>query len=321
MITPALSGKANTSHTHELDNVILTYEEEEETNGETTTITKTKTLPQILNNCTKLDTANTFTARQTINADEYGLTINIAKRYENYARLMCLFAPNLTLYNNATILIGRDGTTPNYHAELTFCYNKEEGDTSTSRNKVMLGFGPLYSFTMNSEGEADITRYATLGPNLKENILSLVYPVGSIYMNRTNNDNPSNILGFGTWTQITGYFLYPAPNNENIGDTGGSWWHNHTTGDHTLTIEEMPSHNHGIYARGVNDGASPNENLGKYPIRIYQDKNSNLDVSDIYIENTGGNSNGTTQPHNHGNTGDSMAVPPFVKIRAWYRTA
>ena len=62
----ALSGKANSSHTHELDDVILTYEEEEETNGETSTITKTKTLPQVLNNCAKLDTENLFTEMQKI---------------------------------------------------------------------------------------------------------------------------------------------------------------------------------------------------------------------------------------------------------------
>ena len=35
-------------HTHDIDDVILTYEEEEETNGETTTITKTKTLSEVL---------------------------------------------------------------------------------------------------------------------------------------------------------------------------------------------------------------------------------------------------------------------------------
>ena len=128
----------------------------------------------------------------------------------------------------------------------------------------------------------------------------------------TNKDNPSNILGFGTWTQITGYFLYPAPNNETIGDTGGSWWHNHTTGNHTLTTDEMPSHSHNVWWRGYWSTTGSN-GQNQCNSREWQDGDP---VQTFACDNNGGN-----QPHNHGNTGDTMAVPPFVKVRAWYRTA
>ena len=43
-----LNGKASSNHTHKLDDENLTYEEEEETKGELSTITKTKTLSNIL---------------------------------------------------------------------------------------------------------------------------------------------------------------------------------------------------------------------------------------------------------------------------------
>lgn len=66
-----------------------------------------------------------------------------------------------------------------------------------------------------------------------------LYPVGSIYMS-VNSTNPSNYFG-GTWEQIKDRFLLACGSTYSNGSTGGE-----TT--HTLTVNEIPSHNHeGIY--------------------------------------------------------------------------
>ena len=64
------------------------------------------------------------------------------------------------------------------------------------------------------------------GDNLKVAILSLVYPVGSIYTS-FNSTAPATLFGFGTWAQITDRFLYCANSS---GSTGGSSTHNHHYG-------------------------------------------------------------------------------------------
>ena len=72
------------------------------------------------------------------------------------------------------------------------------------------------------------------------NIWDKIYPVGSIYIT-VNSTSPQTLFG-GTWEKIEGRFLYGL-DNENTGtgweakDTGGS----NTT---TLTIENLPPHNH-----------------------------------------------------------------------------
>ena len=34
----------------------------------------------------------------------------------------------------------------------------------------------------------------------------------------------------------------------------------------------------------------------------------------------GGDANGVTQPHNHGNTGSSSNIPPYIAVYCWRRT-
>lgn len=75
-----------------------------------------------------------------------------------------------------------------------------------------------------------------------------MYPVGSIYIN-VNNTNPSTFFG-GTWVQIEDSFLLSAGSTYVGGDVGGSASTSITVsgtiGSHTLTTDEIPSHNHGL---------------------------------------------------------------------------
>ncbi len=79
--------------------------------------------------------------------------------------------------------------------------------------------------------------------------LSQIYPVGSIYMNATNNANPSTLLGFGTWQELApGRVLMGAGTGTDTNSTSQTFTAGTTTGEytHTLGTTEMPSHGHSV---------------------------------------------------------------------------
>lgn len=63
------------------------------------------------------------------------------------------------------------------------------------------------------------------------NITDIIYPIGTYYISN-NSTAPAELFG-GTWTQLTGRFLYATTST----DTGGS-------NTHTLTVDQIPSHSH-----------------------------------------------------------------------------
>ena len=72
--------------------------------------------------------------------------------------------------------------------------------------------------------------------SLQADLLNKVYPVGSIYMSVVNV-SPASFLG-GTWQAIEqGRMLMAAGSSWQAGATGGAAYH-------TLTVAEMPAHNH-----------------------------------------------------------------------------
>ena len=75
-----------------------------------------------------------------------------------------------------------------------------------------------------------------------ENIINLVYPVGSIYMS-VNNVSPATFIG-GTWEQLKDRFLLGAGSSYSAGSTGGA-------ATHTLTTAQMPSHTHTTVSNGA----------------------------------------------------------------------
>lgn len=66
-------------------------------------------------------------------------------------------------------------------------------------------------------------------------VINLVYPIGTIFSS-TSSTNPQTYLG-GTWIQLKDRMLLGAGSSYTAGNTGGS-------ATHTITISEMPSHNH-----------------------------------------------------------------------------
>ena len=114
------------------------------------------------------------------------------------------------------------------------------------------------------------------------------YPVGSIYIS-VNNTNPSTLFG-GTWVQLKDRFLLGAGDTYSNGATGGE-------AEHTLTIDEMPSHSHSYKIGATNSNHSGSDGYH------YLAQNNNA--------NTG--STGGDQPHNN--------MPPYLVVYMWKRTA
>lgn len=85
-------------------------------------------------------------------------------------------------------------------------------------------------------------------------MLDNVWPVGSIYMS-VNSTDPGTLFG-GTWVRIKDAFLLSAGDTYNAGDIGGE-------AEHTLTVAEMPSHQHATLNNGKYD-ATNFTNAGNY---------------------------------------------------------
>lgn len=137
------------------------------------------------------------------------------------------------------------------------------------------------------------------------------YPVGSIYMS-VNNINPATFFG-GTWERLKGRFLLGADDSTyKLGGTGGSITHKHTTGDCTLTVDQIPSHNHIV-----------NKDYGFFyhskstsQWQLTNNTNGGVQRGSATSDNTGGG-----KAHNHGNTGDGSNMPPYLAVYMWKRTA
>ena len=126
-----------------------------------------------------------------------------------------------------------------------------------------------------------------------------IYPVGSIYMS-VNSTNPSSLFG-GTWEAWgTGRVPVGIDTSQTefatVEKTGGEKVH-------TLTGNEMPSHNHGI--------SYPNDG-GPYAAELYQVANSSA-------KNTWGVVMTTTQSTGGGNAHNNLQ--PYITCYMWKRTA
>ncbi len=130
----------------------------------------------------------------------------------------------------------------------------------------------------------------------KNDTLLKVYPVGSIYTS-VNTTNPGTLFG-GTWERIKGRFLLSADDTTyKINATGGE-------ATHVLTVNEMPSHNHGITINIQHnaDGEYVNSESLLSDIQV-GGKRRYYDVTDLA---------GGDQAHNN--------MPPYLVVYMWKRT-
>lgn len=118
-----------------------------------------------------------------------------------------------------------------------------------------------------------------------------IYPVGAIYMS-VSSTTPATLFG-GTWTALRDRFLIGAGSTYTVNATGGET-------EHTLTVDEMPSHRHkpseGQFHSYISTGGSDAVNSG-----------SNF-KSVPYTDYSGGGG-----AHNN--------MPPYLAVYMWKRTA
>ena len=132
----------------------------------------------------------------------------------------------------------------------------------------------------------------------KNSFINSIYPIGSIYISM-NADNPKDVFGVGEWDQLEGRFLLGAGSYSEdgidyyyeVGSVGGE-------NKHTLTVEEMPSHDHYGVARFDYDIKA-----GTHPSAEQTDSTTNLPRT---------NSTGGSNPHNN--------MPPYLVAYMWKRT-
>lgn len=237
--------------------------------------------------------------------------------------------------NNAWELLGIQ------KADLTNYYNKTEVDSllsnkadsstvsalstqvgtntsniSTLTSQVGTNTSDISSLNTTVSNKADSSTVSSLAEQVNINtdnisslqssvagIVNVIYPVGAIYMS-VNSTSPQTLFG-GTWEQIQDRFLLAAGSAYSAGSTGGAATHSHTTENHTLTIEEIPSHSHNF--NNADDGSSTS---------MWAYQNSYRTSSKNSTDTTGGG-----QPHNHGDTGQASNLPPYLSVYVWKRIA
>lgn len=130
---------------------------------------------------------------------------------------------------------------------------------------------------------------------IKTPLVNLLYPVGSIYLSVAST-SPATLFG-GTWEQIQDKFLLAAGTTYAAAATGGA-------ATHTLTVDEIPAHNH-RYLRA----------------KILAAETVSPDTGTAYMGSS--IESGKTEPYTY-NTGGGLAhnnMPPYLAVYVWKRTA
>lgn len=163
--------------------------------------------------------------------------------------------------------------------------------------------------------------------NVMRALFDFVYPIGSYYETSDSSFNPNTAWG-GTWVlETAGQVHVSAGTGYTIGATGGSTSKSYTpqgsVQNHTLTVNEMPSHAH-IPNNWV---VVANSNYASYGDRIpggtvgaFSAKANAAANPDNYISNNTGGGAG----HNHGFSGTQASInvmQPYITVNRWHRTA
>lgn len=125
-------------------------------------------------------------------------------------------------------------------------------------------------------------------PLIAQNILDSFFPVGYILI-LYSHANPNTMYPGTTWVRVENAFLWACDESGTIGQTGGEK-------EHTLTVNELPSHTHGsVYSQHA---------TGTKNYAWYTTSGSNVAYGTVA---TGGGA-----AHNN--------MPPFIQVSVWRRT-
>ena len=159
------------------------------------------------------------------------------------------------------------------------------------------------SGALNGNSNSTIKGSLTVnGDVLVPKLLSKIFPVGAVYITY-NNVNPGTFLG-GTWERFGQGRTLIGEGTGNDGSTSMTFTTNNAGGEysHKLTVNEMPSHDHKLYARGGPTAQTNSPFAENRPI---------IQGSNYYGFNV--SSAGGDTSHNN--------VQPYIVVYFWRRTA
>ena len=158
--------------------------------------------------------------------------------------------------------------------------------------------------------------------------LDSIYPIGAIYLS-TSNANPETFLG-GGWRLIEGRTLIGSGNVTDINSTNRTFTLGEEGGElqHTLTIDEIPSHNHGtkelvgsfsltgtssslpwMSASGIVSVKGTTSGKGIEPAGTHSGIGTGWNIDASHTHDFQGNN----QPHN--------LLPPYLVVNIWERVS
>jgi hypothetical protein len=145
--------------------------------------------------------------------------------------------------------------------------------------------------------------------------LQLLHPVGSVYINATNNTNPGTLFGFGTWTafgagRVPVGFNAADPLFDTAEETGGSKdaivvSHTHTA---TSTVTD-PGHGHVYNSIAVFGGA---QTLAGGGTGIGGPQTTNSATTGITVATTNASA---------GSSGTNANLQPYITVYMWKRVS
>lgn len=134
--------------------------------------------------------------------------------------------------------------------------------------------------------------------NVITEVLQAVYPVGSLYMNRTDSTNPADKFGFGTWVAVENKMIMGV--GASFPADGGSETHSHSLSDN------------GYAQVSLVDGSGYTRQISA------SSWNANAKVNGSAAVTSFTNTVGAALD---GSTDTSSTIPPMIVAHIWERTA
>lgn len=181
-------------------------------------------------------------------------------------------------------------------------------------------------FSLDSEGNLTVNSITSAqGLNNNMDIFNQIYPVGSVYLSMSNT-NPAILFG-GTWSQISGYYLYAGIGGNTSGSNASGGPSADATGSTAITIEQMPWHTHTQNAH--NHPQSPNTWMNDTNYRDTRISGTTgyfagAGLTTYYTGSTTASNNytGGGQGHTHTLSSHTHDVSPLrYEVYMWERTA
>lgn len=178
--------------------------------------------------------------------------------------------------------------TPSVSSDGVLSWTNDKGKTNPASVNIKGPKGDAFTYADFTSAQLEALR----GP--KGDPLSVLeaYPIGSIYIS-TNKTSPATLFG-GKWSEIHGAFLFANSKLHQAGEIGGEE-------EHTLTVDEMPSHQHSI---PYPNSAGPEEAAIAYPAESDTNKSWGAEMCKT-------RSTGSGVAHNN--------MPPYLSVYMWER--